>query len=144
MKIIKSGAAALLGLTLLLPVHADGMTGGIGAVAGGLLGSMFGQGNGRLAATAAGAVLGYATGQALPEQGYYGYPAQAYVPPPPPQPVYPQGYVPAPQYSAGYYSGPPQVIYSAPAYGYGGYGDGDGWRHREWHHREWHREGDDD
>ncbi len=44
---------ALLGCSLALPVHAD-MEGAIGAVTGGLFGSMFGEGNGRLAATAAG------------------------------------------------------------------------------------------
>ncbi len=39
--------------------------GALGAVAGGLLGSQVGQGNGRVAASALGAVIGYDAGQSM-------------------------------------------------------------------------------
>ena len=98
-----------------LPAHAD-ITGGglLGAIAGGLLGSQVGQGNGRVAASALGAVLGFNAGQAQSySQPYYAQPS--YGPPP-----------------RVYYSQPP-VVYYAPARRWG---DDDRRGYRRW--------GDDD
>ena len=95
-KIIAISLLTSLGLAS-LPAHADITGGGVlGAIAGGLLGSQVGQGNGRIASSALGAVLGYNAGQSMSGQPYYAPPQQAYYPP---QQTYypPQGYYqPAP------------------------------------------------
>ncbi len=126
-RLIAASLAATIGLAS-VPAHADG--GGIlGAIAGGLLGAQVGQGNGRVAASALGAVIGYNAGQTssrpyyaspqyYPQQQVY-YPQQAY---------YPQQrvYYPPQQY---YQAPPPRVVY-VPRWG-----DDDGY-YRRW--------GDDD
>ena len=61
-------AYSLATVLLLAPfsARADVTAGGaLGAVAGGLLGSQVGQGNGRVAASALGAVIGYNVGQSV-------------------------------------------------------------------------------
>lgn len=89
-----------------------------GAAAGGLIGSQFGHGNGKLAATGAGVLLGGLIGNNVGTSldransaYYYNEP-----PPPPPPPTY-------------YYAPPPSYYYyPAPSYYYYG---------RPWHHH-WH------
>lgn len=114
---MKTGLVAIsLAASLVsIPAHADITGGGVlGAIAGGLLGSQVGQGNGRIAASALGAVLGFNAGQ-----------AQSYA-----QPYYAQPrYSPPPQV---YYSQPP-VVYYAPMRRWG---DDDRRYYRRW--------GDDD
>lgn len=61
-------ACSLAAGILLAPLsaRADVTAGGaLGAVAGGLLGSQVGQGSGRVAASALGAVIGYEAGQSM-------------------------------------------------------------------------------
>ena len=97
-----------------LPVQAQEFNSGnlIGGIAGALLGSNVGQGNGRLAATAAGGIVGALVGGNLERNsGYYsGYaPQAAYAP----QRPYASTYVqPAPQYQQSYNT----VTYAQPAY----------------------------
>ena len=67
-----------------LPARADITAGGaLGAVAGGLLGSQVGQGNGRIAASALGAVLGFNAGQSVSQPVYGPPPGRVYMAPPP-------------------------------------------------------------
>ena len=120
-RLIAVSLAATIGLVS-LPAHADG--GGIlGAIAGGLLGAQVGQGNGRVAASALGAVIGYNAGQTY-SRPYYVPPQQAYYPQ---QVYYPQQQVYYPPQQ--YYQPPPRVVY-VPRWG-----DDDGY-YRRW--------GDDD
>lgn len=79
-RLIAISLAATLSLAA-LPAHAD-ITGGgvVGAITGGLLGSQVGQGNGRIAASALGAVLGFNAGQTLSQQSYSPPPRTYYVP----------------------------------------------------------------
>ena len=117
LKAIALSLAALMAMSS-LPARADITSGGLlGAIAGGLLGSQVGQGNGRVAASALGAVLGFNAGQAQSYSPYYAQPAYA-----PPQPVY-----------------APQPAYMAPPPAYYYRGDDDGYRY----YRPYYR-GDDD
>ncbi len=122
-RLIAVSLAAAVGLAS-LPAHADNGGGILGAIAGGLLGAQVGQGNGRVAASALGAVIGYNAGQAN-SGPYYGPPQQAYYPQQ--QVYYPQqqAYYPPQQY----YQPPPRVVY-VPRWG------GDDGYYRRW--------GDDD
>jgi hypothetical protein len=97
----------------------------VGAIAGGLLGSQVGQGNGRIAASALGAVLGFNAGQTLSQPQPYNVPPRAY-------------YVPA---RPAYYR--PPVVYYAPPVRWRG--DDDGYYRRgEGERRYYRRWGDDD
>ena len=82
-KIVALSIVSALALTS-LPVRADITAGGaLGAVAGGLLGSQVGQGNGRIAASALGAVLGFNAGQSVSQPAYGAPSGQVYMAPPP-------------------------------------------------------------
>lgn len=105
-------ALALAAALTSLPAHADVTSGGLlGAVAGGLLGAQVGQGNGRIAASALGAVLGYDAGQSYSRR-YYAPPQRA-------------------NYGPSVYYGPAYVVREIPYYreeGYRYYRRDDGYR----------------